>query len=163
MSVNVPIGKGIGKFPKIKRAQPDRESISTSPTSQAVGDIQLFRKLAIQGRFISTSGSNNNVGELLSTFTPPEGTTFFFLSATVSNPATNSGTVDIRTDGVVVDTITIAAADSQTSGIPMALLVGDGSKVFDIIITEATPVDMTSVMIGWTENTERVQAEFKQA
>ena len=150
--IQVPLGQGISKFPKLRFSQPEFEK--TKLTKPIITDIELLIELAELGQLVIEEGSITTVGDMV-TITPDTGTTFFFLGATVQNTdATLDGTAEIQNNGTVQEAVKLAPDEFYEFKLPLDRLVGNMNKTY--ILTGITPnTSMQGTLYGWTENTQR--------
>ena len=152
--IQVPIGKGIGKFPKLRFSQPEFEKKSTI-SSIPQSDLQFLRGLAEDSRIVVQTNTGTTSGDMI-TITPDTGTTFFFLGASVTNTdGAAAGTFQLTNDGTIRDFVQIAFGDNHTFTLPIDRIVGNMSRSF---ILEALTANVNSLttLYGWNENTERI-------
>ena len=155
--IQVPIGKGITKFPQFKRSIPEftKESIQ-KPIAQS--NLQFLHDITRDQKFIQLEGTLNlNI-------TPASGSTFYYLGAMIQNThATDAGTVRLIIDlgstgtiNTIFETIELAANESYQFKLPSARLSGTGNDLFGLQI-EVNPAAgaMQGALWGYNENTEK--------
>ena len=154
--IQVPIGKGITKFPKIKQSIPEftKESLQ-SPTSQ--NDFAFLRDIIENGRFVNQRMVSDSAQEVIAV-TPATGDTFYYLGCSVINThATISIRLSLVPDGTAnrQDDLLVPAQDTRSFSIPIQRLVGNGTTSFTI--TQQTDENGTITNLwGYLVNTERI-------
>ena len=149
--IQVPIGKGIGKFPKLRFSQPEERRPEQIPHS----DLSFLESLAEDSRLIFLENQITASGTLIS-ITPDTGTTFFFLKASVQNfDDTTTTDITLINAGTTREQITLAPGERHTFQLPFDRLVGNMSNSFQIDSAEAT-TQVQGSLYGWVENTERI-------
>ena len=153
--IQVPIGKGITKFPSQRFSEPEftKESIKKS---RVLGDLQFLENLSIDNRLVYIEGDEDGAGQEIVSFTPNAGDTFFFLGASCSNRVAASGdqNFEILNNNISRQTITVPPDDTRFSNIKMDRLVGNSSIRFAIVIEKN--VDSQASIWGYTRNTEKI-------
>ena len=153
MSIQVPIGKGIGKFPKLRFAQPEFEKKPF--TEQINSDLQFLRQLSEDDRIIIQTNVGTTSGDMI-TITPDTGTTFFFLGASVTNTdGAAIGEFQLTNNGIIRDWVQLAAGATHTFSLPIDRLVGNMSNSF-ILEAITTNVNSLTSLYGWNENTKKI-------
>ena len=159
--ISVPIGKGIVKFPNIKRSQPDRERQKFSEQiKNEPSDLAFLRRLGIDGRLFEREDNLISNPDAIS-FTIPSGSTLFINAVVVQNISGAFGFVEFQFNSIVLETIGANALERALNSIPLFVLVGDGIKVARVIVCSdqfgAAGADCS--FSGWLENTEKISAE----
>ena len=150
--IQVPIGKGITKFPKIKQVVPEFEKKPKIP--QELSDLLFLQQLSEDNRLIIQNASSTTISNVI-TITPDTGTTFFYFAGMVVNThATDAISFDIRNDGQRREIVELAAGENHQFVLPMDRLVGNMSKTFTIRQLDAGT--STASLYGWTENTVKI-------
>ena len=150
--IQVPIGKGITKFPKFRFAEPEFEK--TSLQSSKISDLLFLQQLSEDGRLIIQSASSTSISDII-TITPDTGTTFFYFAGMVVNThATDAISFDIRNDGQRREIVELAAGENHQFVLPMDRLVGNMIKTFTIRQLDAGT--STASLYGWNENTVKI-------
>ena len=161
MSVNVPIGKGIGKttnqikFPNLKTSQPEfKEKMPPTPNDQA-----FFKLLDDEGRFVLEEGSRTTDGEVIS-ITPPTGTTFYYMGASCANVLAGNQTALFTLSINGVDKQTIRLGDGIGGGpryekfsFPTASVVGNGINNIAIDVDTTQAANNFATIWGYNETT----------
>ena len=153
--IQVPIGKGITKFPKIKRSQPE-EKFGTFPSIPS--DRQFLKDLADQDRLIITQQQTALAARPFTvvSFVPDNGTTFYFLGASCST--SNGGSehaFELQSDGVVIEGATRIAEGVVEFKIPTFSLIGDGTKAVEIICTVSANGTFDGTILGYIVKSPR--------
>ena len=156
--IQVPIGKGITKFPNIRRSQPDKIKDSQKTTQT---DLQFLHDIAEDIRFtvIHTPVTDE---ENLVQVQPPTGTTFYFIGAQVNNLDAAAQDFDIRTFESFVssvnieikESIQVASLASFVFNIPVLKIVGNDN--LRLTLRNITKNNATGSIWGYNENTERI-------
>ncbi len=154
MSIQVPIGKGIIKFPKIPRSKPEFEKKPF--LDQINSDLQFLRLLSQDDRLVIETNTGTTSGDMI-TVTPATGTTFFFLGAAVTNTDAGglTGNFQLTNNGIVRDFVRLTDIQTHTFSLPIDRLVGTGMDSF-ILEALTTNVNSESALYGWNENTEKI-------
>ena len=120
-------------------------------------DIAFMRRLSIQGRMRYFQGQVSGAGDIVS-FTPANGETFFFLTASV-NAETVSADIEVLNDGMSrwLQNVHSAVVNLYSINIGIDSLVGDGSKAYSITSDGFGGALTNASMIGWVENTSRIR------
>ena len=162
MSVNVPIGKGIGKtsnelkFPNLKLSQPENiQKMPPTPNAQA-----FLKQLDDEGRFVIQQGSRSSDGEVLS-ITPVSGQTFYLLGASCAGDDTGVQTKVFTLSINGIDVETIKLGDGTGGGnnkfakfaIPTASIVGNGVNNIAIDVDVSSGGDAFATIYGYNETT----------
>ena len=137
-------------------APKNKFSINTS-----LPDIAFMRQLAVQGRLVFAQGEATTAATNASII-PPNGTTFFWLSGSVSNISSASQIrFTVENDGMVREDLIISSVVVSLGYTPLALkmdaLVGDGVKAFTIERQTSTTGTTSATIMGWFENTSRIR------
>ncbi len=117
-------------------------------------DLPFLRQLAIQGRMRYLQGERSDDG-IITSLTPANGETFFFLRGNFSAATGSGARVDIVNDGNVRLTARTVLNVTKDLDIGIDSLVGDGIKVFSLTNTGNT--QLTASLVGWVENTSRIR------
>ena len=153
MSVQVPLGKGISKFPKFKFAEPEFEKKTID--EKIASDIEFVQQLILDGRLIIQKETNTSSGVLVSQ-TPDTGTTYWFLGAVIQNTdAAAEGSFSIINNGTTRELVTLQVNEIYEFRIPLDRLVGNMSRVFSINGITAN-INSEVTMYGWNENTVKI-------
>ena len=124
----------------------------------SLSGLALLRRLSIQGRLVFVQGARAGTAGVIVQFTPPNGTTFFFLKATIlMGGAASLNTFDINNDGMLREQLLVPFETIITAQMPMDSLVGNGTKSFEINQTTSNAGGTEASLFGWTENTSRIR------
>ena len=150
MSVQVPIGRGIGKFPKLRFSQPEPQL-----TAQlAHSDLSFLQNLTEDLRLTINTGSITTANDII-TITPDTGTTFYFLGGVIQNTDTIEGEFQIVNNGQVREIVLLQADEIYEIKLPLDRLVGNMRDTFTITGNTAL-VSATASLFGWNENTIKI-------
>ena len=148
MSVNVPIGKGIGKtsnelkFPNLKVSQPEPKN----PEKDALSSFEFIRSLNDTGKTIVNTGENiGATNQDLATITVPNGSTFYLLTARVGHTTTSDD--ELQIDGVTVEFLDVNAQALEFISKPSVL----GGSTIAINCVSAAGRN-TATLFGYLEN-----------
>ena len=154
--IQVPIGKGITKFPKFKTAQPEEGFPKTLDTAKS--NLQFLHDLAENNQIVSGTDSATTATDVID-FQAPEGTTLYVINFMFAN---SHGTDEqqfriIRARGNSETRLYefIVGADSTViPDTPILNFVGGDSR---LILQTESAVSVSFVnFTGWTENTKRI-------
>ncbi len=146
--IQVPIGKGITKFPKIKRSQPE-EKFGVFPSIPS--DRQFLKDLSDQDRLVFEQEDHDTVGipKDIMTFVPNNGTTFYFIEGSVNaNSGAGTHTVELISNDIVIEVATSTGIGSFGFRTPTFSLIGDGVKAIRFNLT-ASNSNTNSTLIGY--------------
>ncbi len=156
--IQVPIGKGITKFPNIKRSIPE---FTKGSISRFENDITFLKDKADRDSYVQLFASNSTAGAIVS-ITPDTGTTFYFLAGQCTNDSGSEDTFTLTSDqfstlgqGGLTNTVeTRILQDNEVYkfACPILRLVGNMS---DSIAIEHGDFSGSASMYGWIENTQR--------
>ena len=152
--IQVPIGKGITKFPNLRFSQPEERK--TKLPSQ-LSDLQFLQSIVEADErktFIFEQASRTTAGDII-TITPDTGTTFFFLGAVVQNiDAASEGTFRIDNGDTIRERVQLQIDEIYDFKLPMDRLVGNMSQTFTLVVEGGS--DCEGSLWGWTENTKKI-------
>ena len=123
-------------------------------------DITFLRQLSIQGRLWYEIGNTGISTTDLITRTPPSGTTDFIYNVTFSVSSAGSYTLDLFNDGQSRLKVRLGSAANEARSMSFPIidsLVGDGTKMYNINVTEVANANASVTLFGWTENTSRIR------
>lgn len=131
---------------------------------EELSDLEFLRDTELLGDIQKVVGSRNSTGVIIS-FTPANGITFFFLSATLS-PGTATSRIchtDIRNNGVVRDHLSCKIGGGAQSDVSTVVddshqridkLIGDGALIYDLnIVLISGASNFNATLEGWTQTT----------
>ena len=148
--IQVPIGKGIGKFPKLRFSQPEERRPEQIPHS----DLSFLQNLTEDLRLVIQTGSISTANDII-TITPDTGTTFYFLGGVIQNTDTLEGEFQIVNDGIIREIVLLQADEIYEIKLPIDRLVGNMSNTFTITGNTAD-ISARASLFGWNENTVKI-------
>ena len=147
--VTVPLGKGTTKTRfGSKLSQPEPGFPKT--LQQANSSLEFLVNLSKNGRlvFFQNEGSTDDIIKII----PPEGTTFFFLGATIQNNSSGATVVHINNDGSDRERVELQNdGDIYEFKLKVDRMIGNGIKEYRLINDSGSAIGS---MWGWFENTE---------
>ena len=152
--IQVSLGQGISKFPKLKQSIPEftKKEIDTITANS---DLQFLHDLSEGLRLIIEHNDGTTSGDMI-TIMPDTGSTFYFLGAVVLNDdPTTDGVFHIDNAGTIREQVTLTPDTSYEFKIPMDRLVGNMSDSFTLVADTANVNSRTSLW-GWVENTKKI-------
>ena len=147
ITVPISLGKGTTRFGS-KLAQPEPGFPKTA--QQATSTLEFLVNLSKNGRlvFFQNEGSTDDIIKII----PPEGTTFFFLGATIQNNSSGATVVHINNNGSDRERVELPNdGDIYEFKLKIDRLIGDGIKEYRLINDAGSSIGS---MWGWFENTE---------
>ena len=124
-------------------------------------DIAFLRQLSVQGRLVFNQGIIISDDGINAQIIPANGTTFFYLSASLSHNAGSALRFQIINDGQTREDFLIGALTSSLGylqpSLKMDSLVGDGTKSFQIFRSSTTTGTSFVSLMGWLENTSHIR------
>ena len=159
VNIKVPIGKGIVKttnelkFPNLKRSQPDKEGFQAGTFPSIPSDKQFLKDIADQDRLVLEQGTIAGQGDLI-VFTPPNGSTFYFIEAFCSNTGVGRNEYNLIVEGTTIETIEQAAISQIRFLTTIFKLIGDGTRNVTIDRTDSSG-SANCTLVGYLENSVR--------
>ncbi len=148
--IQVPIGKGITKFPNIKRSQPE-----TIPKSEdATNTLQFLHDLVDDGEIRSQVDSTTLSGTATS-FTPNNGDTYFPISVTVGNSSASTELVEIINASSIPIVFIVPTLTQLKYDLTSERLVGNGTDSFSVNLVNARS-SIHTVQVGYVKKTKRI-------
>ncbi len=151
--IQVPLGEGISKFPKLRFSKPEPKL--TSLPSQ-ISDLEFLQNLAERNRLIERTEDRDSIGSIIEHI-PETGSTFYFLGAVIQN-IHDSNTVDVSivNDNITRERVTLAVNEIHKFELPIDRLVGDGMKSYTVELLDDNPGEARVSFYGWEERTIRI-------
>ena len=155
--IQVPIGKGITKFPNIKRSQPEfiPQQKEKSPELTASTEGAWLKSLADQGKLRVIVGGGAGVATE-TVITPASGETFHLIGA--SGDASGAGSLTLRAivggDSKIIDVMrfTTEQLNAEVKNARGFSLVGNGIDILQWTLQAGASYN--DRVLGYIENTE---------
>ncbi len=153
-NIQVPLGQSLTKFPNIKMAKPE---FTKRTEDKAGSDIEFFKILADRGRMVfSTDNTQASTGSFAAII-PNNGETFYFIGGAweLAAEIDSAATIELRNDGISRESVSVltdlvAREERGAWQLKFDSLIGDGSKTYDILMTETTnPVVASANIYGY--------------
>ena len=149
--IQVPIGKGITKFPSFKQAQPEFTKLAAT---DAKTDQAFLKTIHDEGRFRIDEGARSTDGTMASII-PLNGETFYLLGGKYQIQTTGGGRIELNNDGVIRERYG-AEINGIVKGawvITTDSLIGDGIKAYTVDLTNESGASAVSGSIfGYIES-----------
>ena len=165
--IQVPIGKGIGKNLRESEDFKARLAFKESQLQVSIpnNQIQYLKNLSDTNRLVIGHGSATQAQTVVTTITPPNGSTFYLLGAVVNQVDTDAALDNVvnlikRGVDIVESKRLVGNVPSVKFELQFDRLIGDGVLQYAILIdNQAGNGEVDGTIWGFIEETSALQTE----